>query len=117
MIAFALLAMPLVLSVHYAVGLLLFLTALAAIFFGPARRLLDYVLALQIVLGIVTLLVLRVSVPALHWILALAAGGVWAMGRALARRDRPRPVVMGVFALGAVIVSYVIYLGMHAVHG
>jgi len=102
------------LYVHYAVGLLLFLTALVAIFYAPARRYLDYVLALQIVLGVATIFTLKLAPPAAHWILAVLTGGIWPMGRALARRGRPPGVVAAVFAFGALILAYVIYLGMHA---
>jgi hypothetical protein len=105
------------LHVHYAVGLLLFLTALVAIFYAPARRVCDYVLVLQIVLGAALWLVNKVPPPPVHWILAVAVGGVWPMARVLARRGRPAPVVMGLCALGALVLAYVIYVGMHAVHG
>jgi hypothetical protein len=105
-----------ILNVHYAVGLLLFLTSLGAIFVAPLRRYVVYVLLLQIVLGAVTWSVTKLVPPAPHWILAILAGGVWPMANALERRGRPKAAVMGVSAVGAVILAYVIYLGMHALH-
>lgn len=105
-----------VLNVHYAVGMLLFLTSIAAIFFAPARRYVVYVLALQIVLGAVTWSTTKIAPPAPHWILAILAGGVWPMANAFERRGRPKSAVVGICAVGVVILAYVIYVGMHAVH-
>ena len=105
-----------ILNVHYAVGLVLLLTSLAAIVYAPARRYVVYVLALQIVLGVVTWSVTKLVPPAPHWILAILVGGVWPMANALERRGRPKAAVMGVSAVAAVVVAYVIYVGMHALH-
>ncbi len=105
------------LNAHYALGFVVFLTALVAIFWGPARRYVLYLLVLQIVLGALTWWIGGAAPPALHWILAILVGGIYAMASAFERRGRPRGVVMGVLALGALIVAYVFYLGMHAVKG
>jgi hypothetical protein len=103
------------LVIHYSVGLVLFLAALAAIISAPVRRLVVYVLLLQIVLGAAIWWTTKVAPPPAHWILALLVGGVWPMANAFERRGRPKGVVMGVSALAAVVIAYVIYLGMHAV--
>ena len=82
--------------------------------FAPAaRRIVVYVLALQIVLGAATWLTVKVAPPAAHWVLAILAGGVWPMGRVLERRGRPKAAAMAVYCLAVVILAYVIELGMH----
>lgn len=102
------------LNVHYAVGLILFVTALAAIVLPQARRVVVYVLLLQILLGVATWWATKLVPPAPHWILALLTGGIWPMANAFERRGRPKAVVMAICAAGAIVVAYVIYLGMHA---
>jgi len=57
-----------ILTVHYAVGTLLVLLALAAIFWRPARRYVLYLLVLQIVLGAATWGTTQLAPPAAHWI-------------------------------------------------
>ena len=104
------------LNVHYAVGLVLFVTALAAIFNATARRAVVFVLLVQVLLGIATWWTTKLVPPAPHWILALLSGGIWPMANAFERRGRPQAVVMGICALAAVVVAFVIYLGMHALH-
>jgi hypothetical protein len=106
-----------ILQIHNWLAVVLFLTALVAIFVPKARQLVDYVLALQIVLGVAVWGILKVAPPAAHWILAIAVGGVWPMARALERKGRPPVAVMGVAGLGVVILAIVIYLGTKAVKG
>jgi hypothetical protein len=105
---------PSVVGVHYTVALLLFVLAIAAIFYAPARRVCAYVLVLQVVVGVAILVTLRPMLPVAHVVLGLATGAVWPMANAFARRGRPARLVMGVCALGAVLVAIVISLGMHA---
>jgi hypothetical protein len=105
------------LNAHYALGFVVFLSALVAIVYAPVRRYVLYLLALQIILGGLTWWIGGVGPPTVHWILAILVGGVYAMGSAFERRGRPRGMVMGVFALGALVIAYVFYLGMHAVAG
>jgi len=105
-----------VLNVHYAVGLVLLVTALAAIVSPQARRLVQYVLIVQIVLGLATWWTTKLVPPAPHWILAVLTGAVWPLASAFERRGRPKGVVMAICAGGAIVVAYVIYIGMHALH-
>ncbi len=104
------------LHAHNIAALLLFLAALAAVVFPPARRVVVYVLALQIVLGLATWWSTGLTPPAAHWILALLVGGVWPMAAVMERRGRPASAVAATRVAGALIVAYVIYLGMHALH-
>jgi hypothetical protein len=104
----------LILKIHNAVALLLFLAAVLAIFMPVVRRYVVYVLALQLVLGVVLWLKVGLVAPPAHWILAILVGGVWPMANALERKGRPKAAVMAVSAVGAVIVAFVLYLGMHA---
>ena len=102
-----------ILNVHYAIGLVLFLTALGAIFVPVLRRVVVYVLLVQILLGLVTWWTTKLVPPAPHWILAILVGGIWPMANAFERKGRPKAVVMGVCAVAALVIAYVIYLGMH----
>jgi hypothetical protein len=102
------------LNVHYAVGLILFVTALGAIFSAPLRRIVVYVLVVQVLLGAITWYRTGLVPPPAHWILAILVGGVWPMANAFERKGRPKSVVMAVSAVGALVVAIVIYLGMHA---
>jgi hypothetical protein len=105
------------LNVHYAIGFLIVLTSLAAIFWEPARRVVLYVLVLQIVVGFAVWGVTKAVPPPLHWILAILNGGTYAMGTAFARKGRPRPLVVGVYVVGFLVFAIVFSLGMHAVQG
>jgi hypothetical protein len=104
------------LNVHYGVGLVLFVTALAAIFNATARRAVVFVLLVQVLLGVATWWTTKLVPPAPHWILGLLAGGIWPMANAFERRGRPKSIVMGLCAFAAIVVAFVIYLGMHALH-
>jgi len=103
-----------ILNVHYALGLLLVVGSLAAIFWAPARRYILYVLVLQIVLGAAVWGITKYPPPALHWILAILNGGTYAMATVFERRGRPHNLVLGMLGLGFVIFAYVYYVGMHA---
>jgi len=103
-----------ILNVHYGIGFVLVLASLAAIFWAPARRYVLYVLVLQIVLGAAVWGITRYPPPTAHWILAILNGGTYAMASVFERRNRPRPLVVGMLALGFAIFAYVFYIGMHA---
>lgn len=107
----------LILKIHNIVAVLLFLVAVAAIFVPIVRRYVVYVLALQIILGVALWYKVHLVPPPAHWILAILVGGVWPMANALERRGRPKAAVMTVSAVGAVVVAFVMYLGMHALKG
>jgi hypothetical protein len=106
----------LLLTAHYALGFVVILLSLAAIFWEPARRFVLYVLVLQIVVGAAVWGATKVAPPQLHWILAILNGGTYAMGTAFARRGRPRPLILAVYVVGFVVFAVVFNLGMTAVH-
>ncbi|MDQ2907991.1 MAG: hypothetical protein M3R44_01410 [Candidatus Eremiobacteraeota bacterium] len=103
------------LNVHYAVGTLVVLLALAAIFWRPARRYVLYALIVQILLGAATWGSTGLVPPAAHWVLAIVAGGIYAMATAFERRDRGRRLVLGTLIVGLVVLAFVYQLGQHAV--
>ena len=105
------------LNVHYAIGFLVVATALAAIFWQPARRFVLYVLVLQIVVGGILWARSHAAIPPLHWILAVLNGGVYAMANVFERKGRPRGLVLGTLILGFLIFAFVFSLGMNAVKG
>jgi len=102
------------LNVHYALGALVLVTAVGAIFFAPARRYVLYLLALQIVAGALTWWTTQLAPPPAHWILALMTGALYAVGSAFERRGRSRTLVTFVVILAAGVIVYISYLGMHA---
>jgi len=104
-----------ILTVHYAIGTLLVLLALAAIFWAPARRYVLYVLIVQIVLGAATWGMTKLAPPAAHWILAIVSGGAYAMASAFERRERSRSLVLGALIVGLLILAFVYQLGQHVV--
>jgi peptidoglycan/LPS O-acetylase OafA/YrhL len=103
------------LSVHYALGYLVVAVALAAIFWQPARRIVLYVLVLQILAGGIVWAKGGIAPPPAHWILAILNGGVYALANALERRGRPRALVLGTLVLGFAIFAVIFSLGMNAV--
>jgi hypothetical protein len=104
-----------ILSVHNIIGMVVVLVAIAAIFWLPARRIVLYLLVLQIVVGAAVWGVTKIAPPAAHYILAILNGGVYAMAAVFERRGRPRGLVIGMLVLGAIIFVVVYGLGMHAV--
>ncbi len=74
-----------------------------------------YVLVLQIVLGAATWGTNRLAPPAAHWILAILAGGIYALASALQRRGRSRNVVVGTLIVALLVLAFVYQLGQHAV--
>lgn len=103
------------LQVHYAIGTLVVLLALAAIFWRPARRYVLYALILQIVLGVATWGSTGLVPPPAHWILAILTGGIYAMATAFERRGRGRGLVLGTLVVGLLVLAFVYQLGQHAV--
>lgn len=104
----------LILNVHNALGLLVVLVSIAAIFWLPARRIVLYVLVLQIIVGGAVWGVTKLVPPAAHWLLAILNGGTYAMATVFERRGRPRALVLGMLIFGALLFAYVYQLGMHA---
>ena len=102
------------LSVHNALAGIVLLVSIAAIFWLPARRIVLYVLVLQIVVGGAVWGVTKIVPPAAHWILAILNGGTYAMANVFERRGRPKGLVVGMLVLGAVIFAIVYSIGMHA---
>ncbi len=101
------------LTSHMALGGLLVLAALAAIFYVPARRIVLYLLVLQIVFGAVVWSVTKLVPPPAHWVLAIVNGGVYAASSAFEKRGR-KPLALGFAVLGFVLFAYVFHLGQHA---
>ncbi len=102
------------LNVHNATGSIVVLTSLAAIFWPPARRLVLYLLVLQIVIGFAMWGVTKLVPPIAHWVLAILSGGVYAMASVFERRGRPRAVVLATLVAGFVVLAVVFAIGQHA---
>lgn len=102
------------LSAHAVLGIVVLLLAVLAFFFVWARRAVLYVLAAQIVLGLVTAAMSGLMPQALHALLAVLVGGVYAAANAAERKGRPLAVVRGLLGLAFVMVAAVYYIGEHA---
>jgi hypothetical protein len=103
-------------SIHLYFGMLLVATAAVAIFWRAARRVVQYVLGVQILLGI-GMLFSHYRVTPVHWILALVAGALWGVASAFERRGRSAALVIGVCVLALVILAYVFHLGQSSMAG
>jgi hypothetical protein len=103
-------------SIHLYFGMLLVATAAVAIFWPAARRIVQYVLGVQILLGI-GMLFSHYRVTPVHWILALVAGALWGVAAAFERRGRSRVLVIGACVLAVVILAYVFHLGQSSMAG
>ncbi len=103
-----------ILIAHEAAGVIVVLLAIAALFNGRARRAVVYALAVQILIGAVAWHGGAPPPPALHWILALASGGVYAMANAAERRGRPAGTVRALTIAGALILALIFSIGMNA---
>ena len=101
-------------NVHLLLGAVIVLAALAAVFSAPARRVVVYLLVLQIVLGVMLWWSTKDAPPVVHWVLALLVGGIYPMANALERRGRPRSTIVTLSALGALIFAYIFYVGIHS---
>ncbi len=99
------------LNVHNAVGALLVLLSLVAIFWAPARRYVLFLLVIQIVLGASLWWSTKLVPPLAHWVLAFLNGGTYAMATAFERRGRSRALVLGAVILGALVFVVIAVLG------
>lgn len=105
------------LAVHSVVGLLVLGLAVAAIFLPKARRWTLYALLAQIALGVATWGQTGLRPPALHWILAVLVGGMYAAANAMERKGRPAALVRGILIAAAVVILAVYGIGSAAAHG
>jgi len=106
----------LMLTLHFVVGIVLILTALAAIFVPAARTAVVYVLLVQVLIGVVVWRTTGVLPPLGHWLLAILAGGLYPMANAFERKGRPKALVMGILVLGAVVFLAVFGIGEATAH-
>jgi len=97
-------------TAHLYAGGIVFALALAAIVWRPARRYVQYLLLVQILLG-VALVVSGKHPLAWHWVLAILVGALWPLANALERRGRPAAVAMAICALAALVLVEVFRLG------
>jgi hypothetical protein len=102
------------LTAHAAIGSLVLLLAVAALFVRWARRATLYALIVQIVVGAIVSGALKLPPPALHALLALLVGGVYAMANAFERKGRSPVLVRGLLVLGVLMLAAAYYIGEHA---
>lgn len=102
--------------IHLYFGLLVVLTAALAIVWRPGRRIVQYALGIQILLG-VGLLLSHYRVTPLHWILAILAGALWPLASALERRGRSPVLVIGLCVLALIVLAFVFHIGQASMQG
>jgi hypothetical protein len=102
------------LSVHYGLAGIVLVFSAGAIFFKEARRVVLYLLALQILTGALTWWMTHFAPPPAHWILAVMTGGLYALGNVFERRGRSRVLVTFVAIIATVIIMYICSIGIHA---
>jgi peptidoglycan/LPS O-acetylase OafA/YrhL len=102
------------LNTHLVFGFVVIVAALVAIFDARARRVVVYLLTLQIVVGAVLWWTTKVSPPPLHWIPPLLIGGVYSAANALERRGRAKSTILALTIFGALLFSYIFYIGLQA---
>ncbi len=103
-------------NVHLYFGMLLVLTAALAIVWRPGRRIAQYALVVQIVLG-VGMLFSHYRVTPWHWILAILTGALWPLASALERRGRSPVLVIGLCVLALIVLAFVFHLGQASMRG
>jgi len=104
------------LTIHFYFGAVVVLTAVVAIFWPAARRIAQYVLIVQVLLGI-GLFAMHYRVTPLHWILAILTGALWPLAVRFDRQGKPRLLAMGLCLLAVIVLAYVVHLGMASVKG
>jgi hypothetical protein len=102
------------LSSHLVLGAVVLAAALIAIFNAQARRVVVYLLILQIVLGAVIWWTTKVPPPPLHWIPSLLIGGVYSAASAMDRRGRAKSTILALTIFGALLFTYIFFVGMQA---
>ncbi len=103
------------LSAHLGVGYLVFVSAIAAIFVPVFRKIVLYVLVVQILVGFALWGLAHAPAPQpLHWIAAILVGGVYAAGSAAERRGR---TTLPFTIAGAIVIAIVFAIGMQQVKG
>jgi hypothetical protein len=106
--------MPLILTIHMIVGLLVVLAAVALIWRYQTRRITLYLVTLQILLGI-GVIASGYRPPPLHWLLAVIAWALYMGANALTKRapaGSKLPIGLAIVASLLVLATYGI--GQHA---
>ena len=103
------------LAFHQGIGYLVVLGAIVAVFDRRARRIEQYIILLQVLIGGVLWFMLHHGPPLAHWVLALVAGALYGVANGFERRGRPESAVRALSVLALLIVAFVFYLGMSAV--
>jgi len=108
---------PALIMVHWLMALMVLVAAIAAIFLRGARRAVQYIIGIQMLIGVVMWVGTKFVPSTAHMALAVAAAGGFGVAAAFERRGRPKNVVVALSAVSALLVALVIYLGMQAARG
>jgi hypothetical protein len=103
------------LAFHQGIGYLVVLGAIVAVFDRRARRIEQYIIALQVLIGAVLWFTQHHGPPVAHWVLALVAVALYGVANGIEKRGRPESAVRALSVLALLIVAFVFYLGMSAV--
>jgi len=103
-----------VLIVHLVVGILVALVAALWVWQQLGRRVMLYLLTLQIAIGIY-LIVVGLKAPSAHYTLALVAWIGYMAANGMFRKPERRQLALGITGLSTVLVLVAFYLGYRAV--
>lgn len=98
---------------HYGLGMLVVLMGVLFVWRRGGRRIMLYLLTLQIILGI-AVVYSGLRAPWYHYGLAVLAWAGYMLANALDRRQKGAPVLTAA-AISTIIVLLTFYIGMHSV--
>jgi len=99
-----------VLVVHYVVGILVALVAALWVWQQLGRRVMLYLLTLQIALGIWVIFT-GLKAPSVHYALALVAWIGYMVANGLFRKPQRRQIALGITGFSTVLVLIAFYIG------
>ncbi|MEO7039268.1 MAG: hypothetical protein ABI186_04465 [Candidatus Elarobacter sp.] len=103
-----------ILTIHLWIGFVVAVLALLAVWQRGARRIVLYVVTLQILAGIVAILE-GFKAPSYHYALAILAWIGYMVANGMARRSAGARYVLLISGLSTIFVLIAFYVGMHAV--
>jgi hypothetical protein len=104
-----------ILTLHVIVGVVVVLTALLLVWRRAGRRLMLYVLTLQIVLGIAAVALTGARSTPEHWVTAVIGWAGYMLANGLQRRrGASRATVLAITIGSSLLVVYAFYVGLRA---
>lgn len=103
-----------ILTVHLWIGFVVVVLALLAVWLRGVRRIVLYVVSLQILAGIIVILQ-GFKAPSYHYALAILAWIGYMVANGMTRRSASTRTVLLLSGLSTILILIAFYVGMHAV--